>query len=86
MAGTSLTGEYEIRNSALLREKAGRLDDPRHPFYVAMLSTDRYEVYLAEVGKKLVEVKGYKANPISGRAAILYCRRHRWIVDKGAKS
>ncbi len=86
MAGTLLTGAYEIRNSALLREKAERLNVPRHPFYVAMLSTDRYEAYLAEVGNKLVEVKGYKANPISGRDEILYCRRNRWIVDKEAKS
>jgi hypothetical protein len=33
------------------------------------------------VGQKLVEVEGYKANPISGRMEILYARKSGWIAD-----
>jgi|GEM_PF-2372087 len=77
---THIKGRYRIVNEAFLREKANR-DDPRHPFYVAMLANDTYEGYLADVGRKLVEVDGFKQNPISGRFEILYCRRNGWIED-----
>jgi hypothetical protein len=77
---TKLSGRYKILNEALLREKSCR-DDPRKPFYNAMLRNQTYEGYLAEVRGKLVEVDGYKANPISGRMEILYCRRSGWIAD-----
>ncbi|HLY56432.1 MAG TPA: hypothetical protein VKS60_12800 [Stellaceae bacterium] len=79
---TLLSGRYEIVNEALFREKANR-DDPRRPFYAAMLANRAYEAYLAEVGHKAVEVPGYKANPITGRMEILYCRRNGWIADAG---
>jgi hypothetical protein len=77
---TDLRGRYQVLNEAFLREKSHR-DDPRKPFYIAMLANRTYEGYLAEVGHKFVEVKGYKANPISGRMEILYCRRRGWIAD-----
>lgn len=77
---TTLTGRYERVNEAFLREKANR-NDPRRIFYVAMLNCDTYEGYLAQVGQKLVEVSGFKDNPISGRREILYCRRNGWIQD-----
>jgi len=67
-------------NEALLREKANR-DDPRRGFYETMLASGSYEAYLAAVGQKLVEVNGYKQNPISGRMEILYARRSGWIED-----
>jgi hypothetical protein len=76
-----LTGRYKIVNVALLREKASR-QDPRKRFYVSMLNNQTYEAYLAEVGQIEVEIAGYKANPISGRMEILYCRRNGWIEDK----
>ena len=69
-----------LLNEALIREKSNR-DDPRKLFYAAMLANKTYEAYLAEVGQKEVHVDGYKANPISGRMEILYCRRNRWVVD-----
>jgi hypothetical protein len=77
---TNLRGRYQILNEALLREKSHR-DDPRKPFYIAMLANRTYEGYLAAVGHKFVEVEGFKANPISGRREILYCRRNGWIAD-----
>jgi len=67
-------------NDAFLREKANR-DDPRRPFYVAMLANETYEAYLAEVGSKEVMVEGYQQNPITGRMEILYARRSGWIAD-----
>ena len=77
---TRLTGRYRLINEAFLREKANR-DDPRRAFYVAMLANRTYEGYLAEVGQDQVMVEGFKANPISGRGEILYCRRNGWITD-----
>ena len=78
---TELTGRYRILNEAFLREKANR-DDPRRPFYVAMLANKTYEGYLAEVGQKEVMVEGFKQNPITGRMEIiLYARRSKWIAD-----
>ena len=77
---TNLTGRYRVLNEAFLREKANR-DDPRRPFYVAMLANKTYDGYLAEVGQKEVMVEGYKQNPITGRMEILYARRHKWVAD-----
>jgi hypothetical protein len=71
-------------NEAFLREKANR-DDPRRPFYVAMLANQTYEGYLAEVGSNEVTVESYKAGPISGRMEILYARRSGWIADAGSR-
>ena len=76
-----LAGRYKIMNESILREKAGRENDPRHIFYEAMLENNSYAAYLAEVGQTLVNVEGYKANPISGRMEILYARKYRWVVD-----
>lgn len=78
---TKLVGLYNVLNESLLREKAHKKADPRHPFYEAMLRHRNYEAYLVEVGQTLVEIEGYKANPISGRMEILYCRRNGWIAD-----
>ncbi len=69
---TNLSGRYKILNTWLLREKAERRDDPRHVFYLSMRANNTYEGYLAEVGRREIVVKGYKANPISGRMEILY--------------
>ena len=76
---TDLRGRYRILNEAFLREKANR-DDPRRPFYVAMLANRTYEGYLAEVGAKQVIVESYKQSPITGRMEILYARRRGWIA------
>lgn len=78
---TLISGRYNIVNQAWLREKAAQKDDPRHIFYLAMLSECTYEGYLAAVGKKEVVVESYKQGPISGRMEILYCRRRGWVVD-----
>jgi len=78
--GTECDASDGVLNEAFLREKSHR-DDPRKVFYVAMLDHRTYGGYLAEVGQKLVAVEGYKANPISGRMEILYCRRSGWIAD-----
>jgi hypothetical protein len=77
---THLRGRYLILNEAFLRKKANR-DDPRRPFYVAMLANRIYDGYLAEVGSKEVMVDGYKQNPVTGRMEILYARRRGWIAD-----
>jgi hypothetical protein len=82
MSATDITGPYKIVNHDLLRDKANR-DDPRRVFYMAMLAHKTYEGYLAEMGQKNVDIRGYKANPINGRMEILYCRRNGWIADAG---
>lgn len=78
----TLSGGYRILARAFLREKANRTDDPRHVFYVAMLSNDRYEAYEAEVRGKTVTPETYKTGPVNGHMEILYARRHGWIEDK----
>ena len=79
---TDLSGKrYRVLNGALLREKSQRLNDERHHFYVAMLNTNSYDKYLAQVGQRQIMRDGYKANPITGRGEILYCRRNHWIED-----
>jgi hypothetical protein len=68
-------------NEAFLRQRASRRDDPRHVFYVAMLSNDTHEAYEATVGRMQVIIPDYKKGPISGRMEMLYARRSGWIVD-----
>ena len=80
MAETELHGAYRVLNPDILREKANR-NDPRRDFYRAMLLCLTYEGYLAEVGRKTVEVESYTSGPISGRMEILYARRSGWIAD-----
>ena len=68
-------------NETFLRQRASRRDDPRHVFYVAMLSNDTDEVYEATVGSMQVIIPGYKKGSISGRMEMLYARRSGWVVD-----
>lgn len=68
-------------NEAFLRQRASRLDDPRHVFYMAMLGNDTHEAYEAAVGRVQVFIPDYKKGPISGRMEMLYARRNGWIVD-----
>lgn len=76
-----LTGPYVVERPDFFEKRAARISDPRHVFYKAMLKHRTYDAYLAEVGRVLVEVEGYKQNPISGRAEILYCRRNARLSD-----
>ena len=78
---TNLHGPYRIVDRAILIEKANRGNDPRRRFYRAMLSNNRYETYLAEVGSVSVQVHSYRSGPITGRMEILYARRSGWIED-----
>jgi hypothetical protein len=78
---TIITGRYRIMNEAFLREKANRQFDPRHRFYVAMLSNETYEAYLAAVAENRDRVQYYRSTPLSGRGEILYARRSGWIAD-----
>ena len=80
MTETELRGPYRVLAADILREKANR-NDPRRDFYKAMLMCLTYKSYLAEVGKKTVEVESYTSGPISGRMEILYARRSGWIAD-----
>jgi hypothetical protein len=80
MTETELRGAYRVLKADILREKANR-NDPRKDFYKAMLQCRTYEAYLAEVGRKTVEVESYASGPISGRMEILYARRNGWIAD-----
>ena len=74
-------GRYRIVNDSFLREKASRLNDPRHRFYQVMLSSKTYEEYLAQVGQVEVIAPTYKTGPVSGRMEILYARKSGWIAD-----
>lgn len=78
---TEITGRYRLVNDAYLREKANQSDDPRHVFYVAMLTSRTYEEYLARIANMKVSVASYKTGPIDGRMEILYCRRNGRIAD-----
>jgi hypothetical protein len=76
---TDLRGPYRVVNDALLRKKAA--DSEVREFYVAMLACRTYEEYPASVGSKTVYKTNFKANPVTGRGEILYCRRNGWIKD-----
>lgn len=78
---TDIRGRYGVLNDTFLREKAGRVNDPRHKFYEATLSSKTYEEYLAQVGQLEVSVPTYKTGSINGRMEILYARRSGWIAD-----
>ena len=78
---THLKGRYRLVDEAFLREKANRTDDERHKLYLVMLECRTYEAYLAATREIEIYREGYKANPITGRGEILYCRRNGWIED-----
>lgn len=75
-----LTGRFQCLNDAVLRDKANR-DDPRAPFYAAMLAADTYEAYYRLAGSSSVEVASYRACPITPHMEIMYARRNGWIKD-----
>lgn len=75
-----LAGRFHCLNTAILREKANR-DDPRAPFYAAMLAADTYETYYRLAGSGSVEVESYRKGPITAHMEIMYARRNGWIED-----
>ena len=78
---SELRGRFRILNNAMLKKKATELNDPRHIFYKAMLSSPTYEAYLAQVGSKIVQPKTTSYS-VSGFMEIRYCRNQRhWIAD-----
>jgi hypothetical protein len=75
-------GRFVRVNEAFLRERANRGGDPRHIFYKAMLETEIYEAYEADVGNKEVLVDTFHpARLISGHTEMWYARRSGWIED-----
>jgi hypothetical protein len=79
----TLSGRYIRSNEAFLHQRARRQDDPRHVFYIAMLSNVTYDAYEAMVGSMQVIIPNFKKGPISGHMEMLYARRSGWIVDDG---
>ena len=79
-----LIGNYEIVDFAYLQMKANA-NDPRAQFARAVLENTSYSEYLAAVGNIMVDVPGFKANPVTGRREILYFRRMGKIADAGRK-
>jgi len=75
-----LTGRFRCVDRAFLREKANR-EDPRAPFYAAMLAADTYEAYYRLAGPAGVEVESYRTGPVTPHREILYARRMGWIED-----
>jgi hypothetical protein len=76
-----LNGRFRVVNDARLRERAQRIEDPRHVFYEAMLSSKTYEDYLSRVGAMIVQPKT-TAHAVSGFDELCYCRDRRgWIED-----
>jgi hypothetical protein len=73
-----LAGGYIIKNDAFMREKARR-DDPRTPFYKALLSSNTFEDYYAAAGDIAVEVPTYKKGKISAHHEIKYILYNKWI-------
>lgn len=78
-----LSGRYTRINEVFLRERAGRRNDPRHVFYVAMLTNNTYETYEAAIRGIVVSVATYRTGPVNGHMEMLYARRNGWIVDNG---
>ena len=69
-------------NEAILREKAGRTDDPRHSFYGAMLTSNSYEEYYRKVDGLKVQPATYRCRPVTARMEMQYARtRMGWIAD-----
>lgn len=76
-----LRGRYKILNDTFLREKANRETDPRHVFYIAILTSRTYEEYMSRVGHLEVKPDTYKTKPVTAAMEIRYCRKNRWIAD-----
>jgi hypothetical protein len=77
------SGQYLLNNEAFLRERANRIGDPRKIFYEAMLKSNTYEAYYAEVGNKEVLVEIFRpARLVSGHTEMWYARNQTgWIED-----
>ena len=80
MDESSLKGRYRAVRLDLIEEKLAD-DDPRRPFYLAMLRYRTYEEYLAMVGDHMVELPGFAGRRVSGRDEIVRCRAIGWIAD-----
>jgi hypothetical protein len=82
------TGRYVFANNEKLRERAARLNDPRHIFYRAMLTHSTYEAYQAERGERIVMIATRRGQrPVSGHAEFRYARTiGGWIRDEGEVS
>jgi len=75
-----LTGRFWILKSGILREKSNR-DDPRAPFYAAMLAADTYEAGYRLAGSVPVRIESYNSGPITAQMEIMDARRNGWIED-----
>ena len=78
---TDVKGRYRLKDDLYLRTKAENTTDPVHVFYAAILTSLTYESYFGKVGHIQVMKEGFKANPVSARDEILYCRRNQRIED-----
>ena len=77
-----LIGNYKIVDRSYLEMKANA-NDPRAKFARAVLANTSYSAYLAEWGRVMVDVPGFKKNPVTGEREIVYFRRTGKIVDAG---
>lgn len=75
-----LSGRFIRVKENVLRDMADG-DDPRAPFYSAMLAVDTYEDYDALAGARAVRVPGSKTGPVTPRDEIRHARRRGWIAD-----
>ncbi|WP_271200391.1 hypothetical protein [Methylopila turkensis] len=75
-----MSGRFIRVKEALLREHAER-DDPRAPFYAAMLAVDTYEDYDALAGSRPVAVPDRRIGSVTPRDEIRHARRRGWIAD-----
>jgi hypothetical protein len=76
-----LSGPYRLVEDAYLRRRANDADDPRHVFYIAMLTCLTYEQYLNRVGDIKVVPVTHLSRAISGRDEIRYSRDKNRIRD-----
>lgn len=79
MARKVLRGRYVLRNDTFLRGKSER-DDPRAPFYRAMLDARTFEEYYKACGDIAVDVPTHKSRKITPHAEIVYALYRKWIV------
>ena len=73
-----LTGNYEKITTAFMHERAKRLNDPRHKFYEAILSTNSFSQYYSEVGNLVVR-PSTTSYDVNADMEIKYALRCGWI-------
>ena len=76
-----MVSKSKILNHSAIKERTGRVHDPRHIFYHAMLACDTYEAYSRRGGGMTVE-PATSSYAVTGEMRSKHVRNDRhWIAD-----